>query len=363
MKLLGGSEDGTTTQKLIFGLLGLGLVLALWIFLTAGAQPVLSPVALPSPLKVLKAFPQLLYENNLIQNVGFSIGINLSGYLEAILITIPVGFIIGLIKYARWGFQRQVDALRYIPLTAVTLLFIIWFGIETDMKVHFLAFGIIIYMLPVMIQRIDEVDDIYLKTVHTLGATDWQVLKTVYFPSVVSRLSDDIRVLTAISWTYIIVVESINSNQGGIGTAIYSVGQRQVRSDKLFALLIIIMLIGVVQDKIFVRLDKQLFPHKYQAKESIKSSKIDQKGLGGVITDYVVSALGWIALGVYFLLVLQEFVPLMGDFKPLSFVFGDSVGVIEVIFGLIVFFKAWKWYEVRSDQLAMQVVTSKATGV
>jgi NitT/TauT family transport system permease protein len=362
MKLLGGADEGTVTQRLIFGLSGIALVLIVWISLTSGANPVLRPVVLPSPLSVLNAFPELFTENNLIRNMGFSIGLNLSGYLEAILITIPIGFFIGLIKYARWGFQRQVDALRYIPLTAVTLLFIVWFGIETDMKVHFLAFGIIIYMLPVMIQRIDEVDDVYLKTVHTLGATDWQVLKTVYFPSVVSRLSDDIRVLTAISWTYIIVAESINSNQGGIGTLIYNVGQRQVRSDKIFALLIIIMAIGIIQDKIFVRLDRQLFPHKYQAKESVKSSRIEQKGIVSVIVDYILVALGWISLGIYFLLLIQEFIPFMGDFRPLSYVFGDSVNVVHIIFLLILFFQGWKWWQKRTDQLALQGVTTKPAG-
>ena len=151
------------------------------------------------------------------------------------------------------------------------------------MKIHFLAFGILIYILPVMIQRIDEVDDVYIKTVHTLGATDWQLLKTVYMPSVVSRLSDDIRVLTAISWTYIIVAESINSNQGGLGALIYSVGLRQGSPDKVFALLIIIMAIGIVQDKLFVKMDKELFPFKYQAKEAVKSSRLENKGLISVI--------------------------------------------------------------------------------
>jgi len=362
MKLFGGHEEGTAGQRVFFGLLGFGIILLVWILLTSGSDPIMKPVALPSPLRVLQAFPTLFYENNLIQNIGFSVGINLSGYLEAILITIPIGFIIGLIKYTRWGFQRQVDALRYIPLTAVTLLFIIWFGIDTNMKVHFLAFGIIIYMLPVMIQRIDEVDDVYLKTAHTLGATDWQILKTIYFPSVVSRLSDDIRVLTAISWTYIIVVESINSNQGGIGTAIYSIGQRQVQSDKLFALLFTIMIIGVVQDKVFVWLDKQLFPFKYQAKEAIKSSKLERKGLVSMILDYIFVALGWICLGIYFILLIQEFFPFMGDFKPLSFVFGDSVKVVHVIFAMIIAFKAWRWYQERSDLLAMPSVNVKPAG-
>ncbi len=362
MKLIGGTDEGSNTQKLLFGGLGLGIVLLVWVFLTGGSDPILRPVVLPSPLSVLRAFPELVTVNNLIPSMGFSIGLNLSGYLEAILITIPIGFLIGLVKYTRWGFQWQVDALRYVPLTALTLLFIVWFGIDTDMKVHFLAFGIIIYMLPVMIQRIDEVDDVYLKTVHTLGATGWQRLKTVYFPSVVSRLSDDIRVLTAISWTYIIVAESINSNQGGLGTLIYNVGQRQVRSDKIFALLIIIMAIGIIQDRIFVRLDKELFPHKYQAKASASASKIDKRGVISVVYDFILFALGWIALGLFTLFMIQEFIPLMGDVKPLSYVFGDSVGVVYVIFAMIMMIKVWKWYERRTDALALKYITSKSAG-
>jgi len=116
------------------------------------------------------------------------------------------------------------------------------------------------------------------------------------------------------------------------------------------------MIIGVIQDKIFVALDKQLFPHKYQAKDAIKSARIEKKGLLSMIADYVFFALGWISLGIYFILLIQEFVPVFGDFKPLSFVFGGSVRVIHIIFFLIVGFKAWKWYQERTDRIALQSI-------
>ena len=50
-------------------------------------------------------------------------------------------------------------------------------GLDTDMKVHFLAFGILIYLLPVVVQRIDEIEDVYFKTVYTLGANSWQTFR------------------------------------------------------------------------------------------------------------------------------------------------------------------------------------------
>jgi len=57
-----------------------------------------------------------------------------------------IGFIIGLLPVFRGLFSKQVDALRYLPLTALTGMFIIWFGIEDQMKIAF--FGFWDYCLP-----------------------------------------------------------------------------------------------------------------------------------------------------------------------------------------------------------------------
>jgi NitT/TauT family transport system permease protein len=216
---------------------------------------------LPTPVQVVKAFPELVSSKNLLSNTWISIWRNLQGYFWAVFISIPIGFVIGLFPIFNGLFSKQVDALRYLPLTALVGIFITWFGIGESMKISFLAFGIIVYLLPTVIQRIKEVDDVYLKTVFTLGASDWQTIRSVYFPSVMAKLMDDIRVLTAISWTYIIIAELLNK-EGGIGALIYDAGRRGQIPD-VFAILIIIIIIGFLQDRIFVYLDKRLFPHKY----------------------------------------------------------------------------------------------------
>ncbi len=216
---------------------------------------------LPPPDRVFKSYWPLIKEDSLAKNTGRSIWLNLQGYFWALAIAIPLGFLIGLLPLFRGLFSKQVDAMRYLPLTALTGLFIIWFGIEDQMKIAFLAFGIIVYLLPVVVQRIDEVDDVYLTTVFTLGATNWQTIRTVYLPAVMSKLMDDIRVLTAISWTYIIIAELLN-RQGGIGSLIY-IKARQGQVDRVFAVLLVIILIGFIQDRIFVYMDRRLFPHKY----------------------------------------------------------------------------------------------------
>jgi NitT/TauT family transport system permease protein len=359
LRFLGGIDEATTIQKLIFGIAGVVFVLGVWLILTMGTNPIMNPTILPHPLKVLYAFGPLVTENDLFRNTGLSIGRNLAGYLEALVITVPIGFLVGLVRIPRLAFKKQIDAFRFVPLTALIGVFIAWFGISIAMKVHFLAFGILIYLLPVMIQRIDEIDDVYLKTAHTLGATDWQILRTVYFPSVMSRLFDDLRVLTAIGWTYIIVIETINSGEDGLGSLIYAVGQRQVKIDRLYALLMVIILIGVIQDRIFAYLDREFFPFKYQAKESIRSSKIESASFAQVAGAYAIRAFGWIVLAIYVLLFFCEMTGSLGDFRPLTHLFGQTVWVIHIIVFIIVLVQIANFIKWRNDREALNLAKSK----
>lgn len=262
---MGGSVDKKTST--IIALIGLVVLLAVWYFLTFTGEIIPNKI-LPNPVKVLLSYGELYADYDLLPNTWYSIKLNIYGYITAIALALPLGFIIGMFPIARSLFSQYIDAVRFLPLTAITGIFIAWFGIGFDMKVYFLSFGILIYLLPVIVQRISELqnpsnnkDYVYLQTISTLGATNWQKFRHVYFPYVTEKISEDIRVLTAISWTYIIVAELLN-REGGIGAMIYTLG-RQSRTPEVFALLFLIILIGFMQDRLFKFLDQLLFPSKY----------------------------------------------------------------------------------------------------
>jgi len=326
---LRGELDKKQNFILAFG--GILFLLLIWYLLTMGDEPMIEAGIFPKPYDVLTSYKELFQKNELLRNLCLSLGYNFAGYFEAILISIPIGFAIGLIPFFRGAFQRPVDALRYVPLPAAMGLFIAWFGIGTGLKVHFLAFGILIYLIPVVVQRIDEVKSVYLKTVYTLGATDWQTIKSVYFPSVISRLSDDIRVLTAISWTYIIIAESIGG-EGGLGKIIWSVGQRRGRVDVVFALLILIIIIGILQDRLFVHLDKKFFPHKFQEKPKARTILSD-------IGTYIVEVLVLVYLAGYAFLWFQNISAGADQVGILDYLFVDTLWVFHIIFLLVLAYK------------------------
>ena len=55
----------------------------------------------------------------------------------------------------------------------------------------------------------------------------------------------------------------ITKPKGGIGSLIFTKA-RQGQIDKVFAVLIVIVLIGFIQDRVFAYMDKRLYPHKYE---------------------------------------------------------------------------------------------------
>jgi ABC-type nitrate/sulfonate/bicarbonate transport system permease component len=321
---------------------GFGLLVLIWYVLSMGENPIVRRAILPKPLDSFNAFFQLLRENDLVVHVMHSIGLNLAGYIEAILSALLIGFIVGLYPLFRGLFQRQVDALRFVPLTAVTGIFIVWFGLGVEMKVHFLAFGIFIYLLPVVVQRVDEVADVYLKTAYTLGATNWQIIKTVYIPHVMSKLIDDMRVLTAISWTYIIIAEMLG-NEGGVGALIWRTGQRQGRMDKLFALLVIIIIIGAFQDRLFKFLDRHFFPHKYQIKPNYGAE--EKVSALQLMLAYLWTTLQWVLLGIYLLLMINEYTGVLTDTKIIEHYFGGTAAIVNLTMLSIMIYQAYTFYK------------------
>jgi NitT/TauT family transport system permease protein len=217
---------------------------------------------MPTPQKTWNAFTEMRQNDNLWDNVLFSVKINVVGYIKCILLALVVGFAIGLFAPVRKMFSQQVNALRFVPITALMGIFIAVSGLTILTKINFLAFGIWVYLVPVVVQRIDEVEITHLQMMKTLGASFFQTVRFVVWRSVISRLSDDIRILVGISWTYIIVAE-LAGIQGGLGSLIF-LGERQSNVGKVYAVIFIIVAIGIIQDAVFRLADRLVFQFKYQ---------------------------------------------------------------------------------------------------
>ena len=243
------------------GLIGLaGIILLWWLAVTL---KIFNPKIIPTPFAILGCLPELVARDQMFRHLGLTIFMNGMSWVEGAAIALPIGFLIGLFPLFNSLFGGFIQATRYIPLTATIVLFMAAFGIYMFMKVQFLTFAILVYLITAVIFRIQEVPQVYVDAVKTLGANKWQIIKTVFIPHVLSRVSSDFINIVAISWTYAIYVELINKQEGGIGALIYNLYFRQNETEKLYALILIMVAIGFCFDQLLRLADRKLFPFKY----------------------------------------------------------------------------------------------------
>lgn len=257
---------GTFSKKMTTKISIIGFIILIIIWEVAATINGSISKLLPTPSEVVLTLPKLFGFNgiSIVPDIILSVSRNFYGYVKAVLYALPIGFLIGLNPLVKALFIKYVNAIRFLPLAATTGIFILWFGIGEEVKVNFLAFSIFVYLLPVVIQRIQEVDSVYQQMAKTMGATKWQMVRTIYIPAVFGKIFDDIRVLVAISWTYIVIAELLGAT-GGLGHRI-QLFARQSDTNSVFAILFIVITLGVIQDFVFKILDKLFFKYKYVVK-------------------------------------------------------------------------------------------------
>jgi NitT/TauT family transport system permease protein len=118
----------------------------------------------------------------------------------------------------------------------------------------------VVYLLPLVVEAVEQVDEVYLQTATTLGASRSQLIRHVLIPGSLPAISEALRVMNGIGWTYVILAEVINAPYG-LGALITVAGKRS-HVDQMFALVIVILVIGVLTDQIIRLVNKSLFTWK-----------------------------------------------------------------------------------------------------
>ena len=213
--------------------------------------------SVPTPLEVVKAFPALWKDSELLRNVALSWWRIGQAFFWCAVIAIPLGLFMASFRWVHDFVNPVAAPMRSMPITAFLPAFIGLFGIEERMKVIFLWFGMFFYLLAVVVEEVNRVDNSLLETAYTLGAKRRQVLWLMFraaFPGIFSSF----RILYDIGWTYVILAEIINRN-GGVGAMIQSAEQFH-RPDLVYAGIIAIGVAAFLFRALLTFLERILFP-------------------------------------------------------------------------------------------------------
>ncbi|OGF67969.1 MAG: hypothetical protein A2Y62_21975 [Candidatus Fischerbacteria bacterium RBG_13_37_8] len=261
-KIFGIREKVDPSLKIILGVIPVVVLLFLWWSLTYGEaeQRVISPLILPSPFEVVSAIKSLWFEAELSRSVVASTKRVVLGFLIGLACAFPLGIFMGSFSKIKALFDPISIFLAYLPIPALVPLTMSIFGIDEMQKIMFLALAFLIYLLPLIVKAVDDVDNVYLQTAYTLGAQRQHIVTKVLFPIAFPKIIQAMRLGFGIGWTYIILAEMVAAERG-LGNIII-VAQRRGPREHIYLVLIVIVLIAYLTDRFWLKLSKILFPYK-----------------------------------------------------------------------------------------------------
>lgn len=237
------------------GFVAPALVLAVWCVLSYGE--LVRPGFLPSPTEVLRGTLELFFRYELADAIWVSTRRILLAFLLATAVALPLGILMGAFEPVNRFFEPVMAPLRYMPISAFIPLLILWFGIEEKQKIAFLFLGVFVYLLPVVVSAIRLVPEELVQTALTLGASRWQVIRTVLVPAALPEIFDSFRVMNAILWTYVILAEVVNPGHS-LGYMI-DLAYKHGKPSWSFAGLLVIGGIGLLTDFVIRLISGALF--------------------------------------------------------------------------------------------------------
>jgi NitT/TauT family transport system permease protein len=252
----------TRTGKILLGVIPIVLIIGGWALLTTGAaeERVISPLILPSPWEVVKSFPSLWWQAELSRSIIASAWRVVLGFGAALIIAFPLGIAMGAFSRVRALFEPLAVFGSYLPIPTLVPLTMSLFGIGELQKVMFLGLAFVIYLLPAFMKAVDEVDDVYLQTAYTLGATQWQTVRHVLLSISLPKIVQAMRMGFGVGWTYIILAEMVAADRG-LGQIII-IAQRRGPREHIYLVLLVIVAIAFLVDRLWVWLSKSLFPYR-----------------------------------------------------------------------------------------------------
>jgi len=245
---------------LMFASVGLLLPFAAWWWLAHSG--LMDKVFMPSPMDVLTRVYTWYENDNLLNDIWISTYRVVAGFVLSAVLAIPLGLMIGTYRPVQALLEPLTDFIRYMPAVAFIPLIMLWVGIGEGSKVSIIFIGTFFQMVLMVAEDVRRVPITQIEAAQTMGATRSEIVSLVIFQSAKPALIDTLRITMGWAWTYLVVAEMVSANSG-LGYAIIK-AQRFLQTDKIFAGIILIGLIGLIMDQLFRWQHRVSFPWLYK---------------------------------------------------------------------------------------------------
>jgi ABC-type nitrate/sulfonate/bicarbonate transport system permease component len=259
---LAGERRGPSFSRLLWGLAGIALALAIWELLAIIKD---DAVILPSVQETARTFVDYLSTkypavvgNTLWQHALVSIARIAVGWGAGVLIGVVVGGAMASVPFLRHLIDPLIEITRPLPPLAFIPLFIIWFGIGEASKFMLILVGVVPIMIIATVAAIDAVPEELVQAGRSLGGTPAYVLVTVRLRAALPSIITGMRLAMGAAWTSIVAVELIAATSG-LGYLINNAGVN-LQTPLVLSGIISISIIGIAFDALLRLFQRSIDP-------------------------------------------------------------------------------------------------------
>ncbi|WP_319532693.1 ABC transporter permease [uncultured Cohaesibacter sp.] len=231
-------------------------ILGLWCLLTYGGFTPRDFLATPG--QVVAAAIKRISNLSLFEHMGASLSVILSGFILASIFAVPIGILMGSFRAVQAFFEPITGFMRYIPVSALIPLLILWIGIGMGQKIMVIFLGTFFQQLILISDVSSRVSKDLIDSAYTLGATRKQVIWRILLPACMPGVMDNLRVTMGWAWTYLVVAELVAADSG-LGYMILN-AMRGLFTDVILLGVFTIGILGLITDFIFKMLRQRLLP-------------------------------------------------------------------------------------------------------
>jgi NitT/TauT family transport system permease protein len=232
----------------VFGLVTLGLLLGAWTF---------RPVFLPSIPEILQAYPRLMAQG-LVDQLFVSLTTNLQAIGITCLLTIPLAYL--TVLPALRPFVQALTKGRFFGITGFVVLFTLVFGGGHALKVALLVFGLGVFLITSLYDIVEGIPREEFDHARTLRLGNWGAVVEVVVLGHLDDVINAIRQNAAMGWVMLTMVEGLVRFEGGLG-AMMLAEDKHINLAAVFAIVIVVCVLGILQDLAFVALRRILCPY------------------------------------------------------------------------------------------------------
>ncbi|MBE1879041.1 ABC transporter permease [Myceligenerans pegani] len=221
-----------------------GLLVALVAVWQVLSGPVLDPQYVSSPQGIWERLAGWTADGTLWTNTWITIQEIVLGFLLGAGAGAVLAYLIAPIRVVWAILDPYVMALYAIPKVALAPLFIVWFGIGTDMKVLLAAVSVFFLVFINTAAGVHQVDSALIDAVRLMNGSRRDIALKVVLPASMTGLLTGLRVSIPYALIGAVIGELVASNRG-LGFLI-SDSSAKFDTDGVFATLLVLSIIAMV---------------------------------------------------------------------------------------------------------------------